>query len=139
MASAIKTFFNPATSSTGSGMFINANKTSMMPNSSKSNAWVWMHVPPDGTATIDEMWVWITNGHASYNNQFGVGKKNDTGDNTQYNGYAGRSNEMRFPTNSPPWLLLSGVLIQDDTQVLGIKNSQWSYGTWFGYVNRITN
>jgi len=45
---------------------------------------------------------------------------------------------MKFPTASPPWLVVQGQLMQDNETVMGIKNEYTSYGNWCGYVHRIT-
>ena len=91
-----------------------------------------LHGPPDGTATFDEVWLWVFATHQSNNVQIGMGDSSTYQNN-------GTSQQMYFPTASPPWLILQGWLMQDDEDYLGVQTSQTSYGRWHGYVNRITN
>ena len=91
-----------------------------------------LHQPPDGTATFDEVWLWVFSTHQSYYVSFGMGT------NSNY-ANSGASQNMYFPSSSPPWLVCAGWLMQDDEDRLGVRTEQNSYGKWHGYVNRITN
>jgi len=127
MATVAKNFFN-----NGSGTSANLNKSWVRPTS--NNSWGIMHTPPDGTSTIDEMWVWVAFVHSSYHVQYGIGASSGN----VYQNSPCNTSEMKFPTASPPWLVVQGQLMQDNETVMGIKNEYTSYGNWCGYVHRIT-
>jgi len=127
MATAVKAFFT-----VGSGCTGNLNGSRVDANN--NTTWGRMHTPPDGTATLDEVWVWLDNTHASYYCQYGIGAVSGNA----YQSAPCDSSEMKFPTSSPPWMILQGALMQDDETTMGIKNEQASYGFWSGFVNRIT-
>jgi hypothetical protein len=91
-----------------------------------------LHSPPDGTSTFDEVWLWVFSSSSSNWTQIGMGTSSSYNNN-------GTSQQMYFPSATPPWLILQGWLMQDDEDYLGVQTSQTSYGRWHGYVNRITN
>ena len=124
MASAIKAAFG----NVDSGI----NKLTDFTFNMSDTAMRVLHRPPDGTATFDEVWLWVyATSHSNYI-QIGMGTSSTYNNN-------GTSQNMYFPTASAPWLLLQGWLMQDDEDYLGVQTGQTSYGRWHGYVNRITN
>mgnify|MGYP003644670697 CR=1 FL=1 len=127
MATIVKNFFN-----TGSGTTTNLNKQRV--KGSSDQGWGILHTPPDGTSTIDEIWMWVDNTHSSYWVQYAIGASSGNA----YQNTPCTSAQMKFPTLSPAWLLLSGILIQDNESVVGFRGQYTNYGTAMGYVNRIT-
>ena len=86
--------------------------------------WFTLHTAPSGTTSMDQFWMWLYNTHSSYSY-------------TQAFGSSSHSFTSYFPTNTPPWLLWAGTLMQDSDNTQGYSGG---YGNnWpAGYIDRIT-
>ena len=95
---------------------------------SSAGWWIW-HEAPAGTSSMDQFWMWVFKGHSSYDLTQGWG--------TSSGGYTSNSGNVRFPSESPPWLSSAGVLMQDGDTTGGYSANN-SYNWVSGYVDRIT-
>ena len=86
--------------------------------------WWTFHTAPSGTTSMDQFWMWLYNGHSSYSF-------------TQAFGSSSNSWTSYFPTNTPPWLLWAGMLMQDGDYTQGYSSS-YGYNWPAGYIDRIT-
>jgi len=86
--------------------------------------WWTFHTAPSGTTSMDQFWMWLWNTHASYAFTCAFGSSSSA-----FTSY--------YPTNTPPWLLWAGTLMQDSDAASGYS-SLYAYNWPAGYIDRIT-
>ena len=99
------------------------------PNLTKTD----VHQPPDGTASLDEVWIWATN--------YSTSDKELT---IYFGGLTGSSANAAFSTvqtissKSGLKLVIPGIVVQDEHLIEAVVNTDDTAVVLYGYVNRIT-
>ena len=90
-----------------------------------ASGWWTQHTAPSGTTSMDQFWMWLWNTQSSmsWTQAFGTSTSN------QFQSY--------YPSNTPPWLLWAGTLMQDSDKTQGYS-SNYGYNWPAGYIDRIT-